>query len=63
MRVSGIRGGPRPDTLKVSISYSNGWKAIGTLVYSAPQALEKARAADQIVRQRLRGLGLEFDEI
>ena len=49
--------------LKVSISYSNGWKAIGTMVYSWPEALEKARAADAIVRQRLAGLGLAFDEI
>ena len=63
VRVSGIRGGPRPDMLKVSISYANGWKAGGTLVYSWPQAIEKARAADQIVRQRLAGLGLSFDEI
>ena len=33
VRVSGIRGGARPPTLKLSISYTNGWKAIGTLVY------------------------------
>ncbi|MGI8988386.1 MAG: acyclic terpene utilization AtuA family protein, partial [Bryobacteraceae bacterium] len=46
VRVSGIRGGARPPTLKLSISYANGWKAIGTLVYSWPQSLEKARAAD-----------------
>jgi hypothetical protein len=58
VRVSGIRGGPRPPSLKLSISYTNGWKAIGTLVYSWPQALEKARAADGIVRQRLADLGL-----
>jgi hypothetical protein len=63
VRVSGIRGKNRPPTLKVSISYANGWKAIGTLVYSWPQALEKARAADLIVRQRLSQLGLRFDEI
>jgi hypothetical protein len=63
VRVSGIRGGPRPPTLKLSISYSNGWKSVGTLVYSWPQALEKARAADQIVRQRLVELGLRFEEI
>jgi hypothetical protein len=61
--VSGIRGRPRPPTLKTSITYSAGWKAIGTLVYSWPEALEKARAADRIVRQRLTDLGLEFDEI
>ena len=63
VRVSGIRGGPRPPSLKLSIAYANGWKAIGTLVYSWPQALEKARAADAIVRERLRNLGLAFEEI
>ena len=63
VRVSGVRGGPRTDQLKVSISYSYGWKAIGTLVYSWPQALEKAQAADRIVRERLSKLGLQFEEI
>src|SRR5580692_5420511 len=63
VRVSGIRGGTRPPMLKVSISYTSGWKAIGTLVYSWPQALAKAQAADRIVRQRLIDLGLRFDEI
>jgi hypothetical protein len=63
VRVSGIRGRERPPTLKLSISYANGWKAIGTLVYSWPQALAKAQAADRIVRERLSGLGLTFEEI
>lgn len=63
VRVSGIRGGPRTPFLKLSISYAWGWKATGTLVYSWPQALEKARAADGIVRKRVGDLGLRFDEI
>jgi hypothetical protein len=63
VRVSGIRGGKRPPSLKLSIAYTNGWKAIGTLVYSWPQAREKARAADAIVRARLENLGLQFDEV
>lgn len=63
VRLSGIRGGPRPPNLKLSISYTAGWKAIGTLVYSWPQALAKAQAADAIVRERLRQIGLAFDEI
>jgi hypothetical protein len=63
VRVTGARGAPRPATLKVSLNYSAGWKATGTLVYSWPQALEKARAADRIVRQRLAQLGLSFDAI
>ena len=63
VRVSGIRGRQRPPTLKTSITYSAGWKAIGTLVYSWPEALAKAKTADQIVRRRLEDLGLAFDEI
>jgi hypothetical protein len=63
VRVTGIRGAPRPPSLKLSIAYTDGWKAIGTLVYSWPQALEKAKAADRIVRSRLTTLGLAFDEI
>ncbi len=63
VEVCGIRGSPRTPFLKISISYSAGWKAIGTMVYSWPQALEKAQAADRIVRQRLAALGLRFEEI
>jgi len=63
VRVSGIQGRERPANLKLSISYANGWKSIGTLVFSWPQAIEKAQVADQIVRTRLKALGLEFDEI
>jgi hypothetical protein len=63
VRLTGIRGGPRTPFLKISISYAYGWKATGTLVYSWPQALEKARAADRIVRQRLHQLGLDFEEV
>ncbi|HEU4699923.1 MAG TPA: acyclic terpene utilization AtuA family protein [Gemmatimonadales bacterium] len=60
---SGIRGGPKTDKLKVSIAYFYGYKAVGTLVYSWPDAYEKAKAADKILRQRLADLGLEFEQI
>lgn len=63
VRVCGIRGRARTPMLKLSVSYMYGWKAIGTLVYSAPQAVEKAQSADTIVRERLRQLGLAFEEI
>lgn len=63
VRVRGVRGGPRPENLKLSISYAAGWKAIGTLVYTWPGALAKARAAEAVVRQRIAQLGLEFDAI
>jgi hypothetical protein len=61
--VSGLRGRPRTDKLKVSIAYESGWKAVGTLVYGWPDAIEKAQMADRILRERLDRLGLEFDEI
>jgi hypothetical protein len=63
VRVSGIHGRPRTPFLKVSISYAYGWKATGTLVYSWPQAREKAQAADAIVRRRLADLGLKFEAL
>jgi hypothetical protein len=63
VRVFGIEGRPATDTFKVSISYSAGYKAVGTLVYSWPEAYDKAQAADKILRARLDRLGLKFDEI
>jgi hypothetical protein len=63
VRVSGIHGGPRTPMLKVSIAYFWGYKAVGTLVYAWPEAYDKARAADAVLRRRLSDLGLEFDQI
>ena len=63
VRVSGIEGRPPTDRLKVSIAYRAGYKAVGTLVYAWPDALDKAQAADRVLRQRLSTLGLRFDEI
>jgi len=63
VRVFGIEGRPATDSFKVSISYSAGYKAVGTLVYSWPDAYDKAQAADRILRGRLDRLGLKFDQI
>ena len=63
VRFSGIKGRPATDLYKVSISYSAGWKAVGTLVYSWPDAYKKASAADRILRERLDRLGLKFDTV
>src|SRR6202165_5819991 len=63
VRVSGIRGSPRTPLLKVSIAYFYGYKAVGTLVYSLPEVYDKARAAARILRERLKDLGLEFEQV
>jgi hypothetical protein len=63
VRVDGVTGTSRTPKLKVSVAYTWGWKAVGTLVYAWPEALDKAKAADRILRKRLKALGLEFDQI
>src|SRR2546429_9460708 len=63
VRVFGIKGRPATDSLKVSISYSAGYKAVGTLVYAWPDAYEKARAGDKILRARLDRLGLKLEQV
>lgn len=63
VKVFGIKGNTNTEFYKVSIAYSAGWKAVGTLVYAYPDAYEKAKAADQILRKRLEKLGLKFDVI
>lgn len=63
VKVFGIKGNPNTEFYKVSIAYSSGWKAVGTLVYAWPDAYEKAKAADKILRGRVDQLGLKFDVI
>jgi hypothetical protein len=63
VKVTGIKGLPATDSYKVSMAYLDGYTAFGTLTYSWPDALEKAKRADEILRTRLADLGLKFDEI
>ena len=63
VRVFGIKGRPATDKLKVSIAYRAGFKAVGTLVYAWPDALEKAQLADRVLRERLDNMGVTFDAL
>ncbi len=63
VRVDGVRGRPATPFLKVSVAYSAGYKAVGTLIYAWPDAAAKARAAAQILRERLDRYGLAFDKV
>ena len=63
VRVHGIKGAPATDKLKVSIAYRSGYKAVGSLVYAWPDALEKAQLADRVLRERLDRLGLSFEKV
>jgi hypothetical protein len=62
VKISNVQGSPRPERLKVSISYFYGYRAVGTLVYSWPDAYKKAKAAEQIIRTRIKDLNLDFEK-
>jgi hypothetical protein len=63
VEVSDVKGRPATDSFKVSMSYFDGYTAFSTLTYAWPEALEKAKKADEILRSRLLALGLQFEEI
>ena len=51
--VTGITGNPRPDTLKVSVGYLDGFIGEGEICYAGPGAVARGRLALDIVRERL----------
>ena len=53
VRVSGARGAPRPDDLKVSVGYRAGFRGEGEISYAGPGAVARARLAGEVVRERL----------
>jgi hypothetical protein len=62
VRVFGVRGKPATELYKVSMSYLDGYTAFSTLTYTWPDAVEKARKADEILKSRLADLHLEIEE-
>ena len=61
--VRNVKGKKATDLYKISISYYDGYTCTGGLTYVWPDALKKAKKADEILRKRLDRLGLHFDEI
>ena len=62
VRISEVAGSAPPEKLKVSVSYTNGWKAVGQLTISGPDAVDKARLAAEIIWERLALDGITFGE-
>ncbi|AYZ68437.1 DUF1446 domain-containing protein [Burkholderia multivorans] len=63
VRVTGGRGVARPDTLKVSVAYADGFIGEGQISYGGPGALARARVALDIVRERLALTGVAASEL
>lgn len=61
VRVSGVRGRPSPDSLKVSICVMGGYRCVATLTFVWPDAERRARETARILLARceLRGIELE----
>ena len=63
VKMFNVSGAKETEFYKVSCSYSYGYAASGSLTYSWPKALTKAKAAEQILRKRLENLDLHFEEV
>jgi hypothetical protein len=60
--VSGGAGRQRPDTLKVSVGYADSCVGEGQISYTGPGALARGKLALEIVRERLRLIGVPTSE-
>jgi hypothetical protein len=63
VKVFGIKGRPATEFYKVSMSYNDGFSAAGTLTYTWPDAMEKAKLSDKILRARLKKAGCVYQEM
>ena len=61
VRVSGMRGAPPPPTLRVSITYRDGYKCVLMWPYAWPDARQKADAAIRKIEHTVARLGLRLE--
>ena len=57
--VHGLRGHPRPDTLKVTTSFEGSWLGEGEVSVAGPNALARARATADVLLRRMTLRGLD----
>jgi hypothetical protein len=62
VKVSGVKGSAPTPTYKVSMSYEDGYKIVGQLTYTGPDAVEKAELAAQILFDRVALYGKPIPE-
>jgi hypothetical protein len=64
VRLSGVRGHPRPATLKSNVFFDGGWFGEGEISYAGPGAEARARLGAQVMRERMGKLiKMRFDLI
>ncbi|KIZ47746.1 MULTISPECIES: acyclic terpene utilization AtuA family protein [Rhodopseudomonas] len=63
VRVEGATGRARPETLKISVGYVDGYIGEGQMSYAGPGALARAELALEIVKERLKLTGVKVSEL
>jgi hypothetical protein len=63
IRLSGVTGKPRTDTLKVSIGCAEGFIGEDMFFYAGPGALRRAELAKRILVERFKIVGLQAEDI
>lgn len=58
--LTGVRGRPAPDSLKVTISLNGGWLGEGEISYAGPNAVARGKMAIEILQERLKIRGLDL---
>jgi Acyclic terpene utilisation family protein AtuA len=61
--VKNVTGRPAPPTLKALMGYKNGFLGQGMIGYSWPQALSKARASNEIIRNQIEQFNIQALDI
>lgn len=63
IRVAGVTGRARPETLKVSVGYKDGFIGEGQISYAGTNAVGRGRLALAIVEERLKLTGVKTSEL
>lgn len=63
VRALGADGRARPEQLKVSVGYLDGWIGEGQMSYGGPGAVARAQLARDIVLKRLESMGVNMQEV
>ena len=63
VRAAGAGGRSRPEQLKVSIGYLDGWIGEGQMSYGGPGAVARAQLARDVVLKRLELMGVKMQDV
>ncbi len=63
VRVEGVKGKKRPDTIKLCVGYHKGWKTVSMLSFAWPDAYEYARYCADVIMKKMAKKGMKADDV